>query len=382
MGKYNHICKNCGKEFDDYCKTTKFCSRSCYDDYRKENGKLKELICPICKKSFRQKYSKQIFCSVECRVKSTEKKVKCICEYCGEEFYRIQSEVDKNKRHYCSIECKEKAMWWSDADIKILQDNYGKLSYKEMIPFFSTQRTVKEIRRKAISIGITSSRKWTNEETAILINNYSTKPMNEVINLLPHRTQSSILGKAKLLGLKSYFYLNRVYTEEDEQYLRDNYLNKNNKELAEALNRAPGGIAQHLWFLKLYRPNDRSGYTDLSEYIRGRLIPWFKQVKRNNNFTCSVTGSKSNIIVHHIHGFNLILDEAVKQINFPIYDNISDYSDDQLDKIFTTFYDLQESYKSYICITEEIHKQFHSIYGYGNNTKQQWDEFIETYYKN
>ena len=61
---------------------------------------------------------------------------------------------------------------------------------------------------------------------------------------------------------------------------------------------------------------------------------------------------------------------------------ISDYSDDQLDKIFTTFYDLQESYKSYICITEEIHKQFHSIYGYGNNTKQQWDEFIETYYKN
>ena len=67
MSKYNHICENCGKEFNSDCKTARFCNRSCYDNYRKENGKLKELICPICKKPFRQKYSKQIFCSVECR---------------------------------------------------------------------------------------------------------------------------------------------------------------------------------------------------------------------------------------------------------------------------------------------------------------------------
>lgn len=382
MGKYIHVCEMCGKEFSDYCKTTRFCSRNCYDKNRKENGKLKEIVCPVCNKTFRQKYSKQIFCSVECRVKPTEKQIECICEYCKKPFNRKKSEVNKNIHHYCSIDCKNKAIRWSDEDISILKNNYGKMTYKEMSDLLSTHRTIKEIRRKAISIGITSSKEWSEEETEILIDNYSAKSMDEVIALLPNRSQSAILGKAKMLGLKSYFYLNRVYTEEEEMYLKENYLNKNNEELAEELNRSPNGIAQHLWSLKLYRPNDRSGYTNLSEYIRGRLIPWFKQVKQNNHFTCAITGTKSNIVVHHIYGFNLILNEAVDQINFPIYDNIGDYSDDQLEEIFTVFYNLQESYKSYICITENIHKQFHSIYGYGNNTEEQWNEFIETYYKN
>ena len=85
--------------------------------------------------------------------------------------------------------------------------------------------------------------------------------------------------------------------------------------------------------------------------------------------------------MHHIRGFSLILNEAIDKINFPIYDNVSDYSDEQLDKIFNTFYSLQESYKNYICLTESVHKQFHAIYGYGNNTEEQWNEFVNKYYK-
>ena len=182
-------------------------------------------------------------------------------------------------------------------------------------------------------------------------------------------------------NLKSFYYLSRKYTQEENDYLKENYLIKTNKELAEHLNRNETGIAQHLWALNLYRPNDKSGHNDLAEYIRGRLIPWIKQIKYDNNFTCALTGAKSNIIVHHIRGFSLILNEAIDKINFPIYDNVSDYSDEQLDKIFNTFYSLQESYKNYICLTESVHKQFHAIYGYGNNTEEQWNEFVNKYYK-
>ena len=382
MGKYVHICEMCGKEFSDHCKTTRFCSRICYDKHRKENGKLKDRECPICGRLFRPSYSGQIFCSVDCRVKSTENKVECVCEHCGKRFNRIRSEVDKNTHHYCSIECKQKAMWWHNEDVEMLRENYGKIPYKDMVNIFSTPKSVKEISRKAVSIGLTTNREWSAIEAQILIDNYSSKPMSDVIEMLPNRSKSSILGKARSLGLKSYFYLNRVYTKEDEEYLKNNYLNKSNEELAKILNRNPNGIAQHLWVLKLYRPNDRSGYSGISEYIRGRLIPWIKQTKRDNNFTCSVTGIRSKIIIHHIRGFNLILDEAVEKIGFPIYNAISDYSDEQLDELFNTFYDLQESYKSYTCLTESVHKQFHSIYGYGNNTEDQWCEFINTYYKN
>ena len=273
------------------------------------------------------------------------------------------------------------AMYWPLEDVEILKENFGKIKYKDMVNLFSRYRDVDEIKRKVISLGLTSSREWSKEETDILIYNYSNKPMSEIMKLLPNRTRSSILGQARTQNLKSFYYLSRKYTEEENNYLKENYLTQNNKELAEHLNRNESGIAQHLLALSLYRPNDRSGYDDLADYIRGRLIMWKNQVKRNNNFTCALTGVRSNIIVHHIRSFNLILDEAIHQINFPIYNNINNYTDEQLNQIFDTFYNLQESYKNYVCLTESVHKQFHSIYGYGNNTEEQWKEFVDTYYK-
>lgn len=382
MSKYVHKCQMCGEEFVNDYKDAKFCSRQCYENFRQENRKLKNRQCPICGKDFQPSYFGQIFCGVKCRVISTENKVECTCGYCGKIFQRIKSEVDKNKHHYCSEDCKKKAMWWSEEDTEILRENYGKISYNQMVNLFSNPKSVDEIRRRAIYIGLTSSRNWSEDEKKILIDNYPNKPFNEILTLLPNRTESSIRGQAKTLNLKSFYYLSRKYTQEEEDYLRSNYLLKTNRELAEYLNRNENGIAQHLLILKLYRPHERRGYNDLAEYIRGRLLPWTKQIKRDNNFTCALTGKKSNIIIHHIRGFNLILNEAIAEINFPIYENVSDYSGDQLNQIFDTFYHLQETYKNYICLNESVHKQFHSIYGYGNNTKEQWEEFVNTYYKN
>lgn len=33
-----------------------------------------------------------------------------------------------------------------------------------------------------------------------------------------------------------------------------------------------------------------------------------------------------------------------------------------------------------VVIRENIHKNFHKLYGYGNNTKNQWDDFINKYF--
>lgn len=72
--------------------------------------------------------------------------------------------------------------------------------------------------------------------------------------------------------------------------------------------------------------------------------------------------------------------ETIELLNFPLYEDLDLYSQVELDLFIQTFLDLQEYYGEYICITEDIHKLYHSIYGYGDNTREQWDEFVNNYY--
>lgn len=383
MGKYIHICKNCNKEFKDYSQVTKFCSRKCYEEHKQANRKTKIIICPICKKEFLQVRPEQIFCSNECKHKSTEDKVECVCDCCGKIFERKRSEVDKNQRHYCSNKCRMTGMFWSEEDTTILISNFGKLTYKEMSEnnIFSTYRSIDEIKRRAVYVGITSSPDWSDEEIEILKNNYSKVSMNELLEMLPKRTRTSILSKARSYDLKSKYYLSRLYTNDELEYLKNNYLLKSNEELGRELNRTSLGIAQRLLILDLHRPTEIDNYKTLKKYIRCRLTPWRDRVRELNNYTCSLTGIRTNIIVHHIRGFNLLLYEAIENLDFPIYEDISKYSQSQLDELLNEFLEIQESYHSYICINEDIHRKFHKEYGYGNNTEEQWNEFVNKYYK-
>lgn len=383
MNKTKHICKNCNKEFEDYFNDAKFCSRKCYEEHRQINRKTKNVICPICGNEFIQKYIGQIFCSQKCRIDSTKDRVGCVCEHCGELFERKRSEVDKNKRHYCSKECRMNAMFWSEEDNSILINSYKKMSYKEMSEnnIFSTYKTVDEIKRRAVYVGITSSRDWSNEEIDILKNNYDKVSRDELMSMLPNRTRPSILSKARTMSLKSKFYLTHKYSNEEIEYLKNNYLFKSDEEMGKVLGRSAQGIAEHLLVLDLHRPTEIDNYKTLKKYVRTRLIPWRDKIRELNDYTCSLTGVKTNIIVHHIRGFNLLFLETIDNLNFPIYDDISSYNQNQLDEFLNEFLEVQESYKSYICINEDVHRAFHKEYGYGNNTEEQWNEFINKYYK-
>jgi hypothetical protein len=68
-------------------------------------------------------------------------------------------------------------------------------------------------------------------------------------------------------------------------------------------------------------------------------------------------------------------------MDFPLYEDFGLYTQEQLDDFLETFLELQEYYGEYVCITESVHKKFHSIYGCGDNTKEQWEEFVKNYNK-
>lgn len=380
MGLIKHICKCCGREYEDYFKDSKYCSKECYKNFRKENAKLKEKQCPICGELFKPKTESTIFCSKECRGINDRNRVSCLCDNCGKEFERIKSEVDKNNRHFCSKKCMREYICWSEEDKKILKDNYGKLSYKEISELLNRDIEPHSIHRMARELGLTEGYGyWTDEEVNILIENYPIKSMTEVMNLLPNRSRTSILGQARMQDLKSYFYLSRSYTNDEINYLKENYAIKSYEEMSNDLGRTISAIKQRMIILGLRKPTEIANYKNLYNYVRQRIVPWRNSVREKCNYVCAVTGKRSNIIVHHIRSFNLLLEECIEMLDFPLYDDFGIYTQEQLDEFVDFFIELQEHYGEYICITEKVHDKFHSIYGCGNNTKEQWEEFITNY---
>lgn len=375
-----HICEVCGKSFSDYWDNSKYCSRDCYFESKRHNPKLKTIPCPICGKMFKQRNSDHKYCCKKCAGVAQRNRVDCVCVYCGKTFQVKASDAYGTRMRYCSTQCRNADTKWSATDTEILRELYGKMKYSEMCGMFSVPRSVDEIARRAQNIGITKSRRWSKKETEILQQSYPTVPMDEVLELLPEHSISSIVGKAGTMGLKSYFFLTHRYDSNDDEYLRHHYLDMSNDEISEVLHRTPDAIGQRLCKMGLYRPTDIDKYQDIKKYVRSRLYPWRNKYIASCHHKCALTGQGDNLVVHHIRGFTLIFDEAVEVLNFPVREKLSDYQQSEIDVLVQTVIAIQESYKQYICIAESIHKEFHSLYGYGNNTPEQWDEFVRDRY--
>ena len=68
--------------------------------------------------------------------------------------------------------------------------------------------------------------------------------------------------------------------------------------------------------------------------------------KAKLNPVCEITGKSGDLVIHHLDSFNLYPEKGA-----------------DLDNL--------------IRIKKEIHDEFHKIYGRGNNTREQWFEFVE-----
>lgn len=88
----------------------------------------------------------------------------------------------------------------------------------------------------------------------------------------------------------------------------------------------------------------------LEERIKGRGYPEYdefvKRVLRRDSFTCQCCGATDcRLNVHHLDSYDWCIDKRLDDTNG-------------------------------ISLCENCHKNFHSIYGYGNNTKQQFEEWF------
>lgn len=72
---------------------------------------------------------------------------------------------------------------------------------------------------------------------------------------------------------------------------------------------------------------------------------WKNAVKKKYNYQCVVTGKRTNLVCHHLNGWNCFPQQRYNVLNGVLLDRI-------------------------------IHKQFHDTFKYGNNTELQFEKFL------
>ena len=140
----------------------------------------------------------------------------------------------------------------------------------------------------------------------------------------------------------------------------------NNVECSRLRN---GGEKSILW---------KGGLTPIYNYLRKRINPWIKDSIENCKNKCIITNIKSNI-VHHLYSYNLIVNEVFQITKLPIKIKVNEYNENELTLLRDTCLKLHYKYGLGVCLIESLHLDFHSIYGRGNNTPKQFEEFKITY---
>jgi len=119
---------------------------------------------------------------------------------------------------------------YSQKEIEFIIENYENMSYKKISEILN--RGESGIRTKALNMGLSKSKRWTNEELEIIKTIYPTVGSEYIKeNYLPHRETYSIINMATKLGVFRENKDDKYYNKEDLLlWLRD---------LAEEIGRTP-----------------------------------------------------------------------------------------------------------------------------------------------
>ena len=128
-------------------------------------------------------------------------------------------------------------------------------------------------------------------------------------------------------------------------------------------------------------PNWKGGITPISDHLRRLPIvkQWKEDAKENVNYTCQLTGKNGGVNTHHLKAFNSIVIEAHELYNINIKQNIGDYTEEELKLLKKYVENWHKDSSNAVVLCNELHNLFHSLYGKGDNTPEQFEEFKTRY---
>lgn len=120
--------------------------------------------------------------------------------------------------------------------------------------------------------------------------------------------------------------------------------------------------------------NWQGGLTDLKSFLSKYIKDWKKKSIANSNYRCVISGERFDD-VHHIQSFNLILKESIADLGFELKETVGEYLEEELFLLVNKIKELHEKYPG-VALKRSWHKKFHQIFGMGDNTPEQWSEFL------
>jgi hypothetical protein len=120
----------------------------------------------------------------------------------------------------------------------------------------------------------------------------------------------------------------------------------------------------------------KGGLTPLVYYLRNHIRHWKDESMAACGYRCVITSKYFNVI-HHLYSFNSILKEVVEKFDILIRASVEEYEQEELDFIREKFLKAHSSYGYGVCLTEELHKEFHRRYGIKGFTPENFYEFYK-----
>lgn len=159
----------------------------------------------------------------------------------------------------------KRGRYWTDLQKTILFDNLDK-TYEELSKLIP-DKTLSEItaycQSKKIRTG-SYQKKWSKEEETILRQSTYNKTIEDVYDLIPHRSKDAIRGKLQGMGISVKD--EKYWTPYEEDYLRNNLSEKTVYEISIVLNRSEVAIYKKASSLGLILVRDEFVfYNNLSE---------------------------------------------------------------------------------------------------------------------
>ena len=344
-------------------------------------------------------------CKPEDLLPNSDYKVAVKCDYCGEIIYPMFKKYKKHQEILAKDACK-KCGGKKCQDVKTLK--YGVYCVKD---FYNWEKSYKE-RYNEVQDNI-----WKQIQIICKENNYTLiselyKNNHDKIQYICNKHFEEGIKEINWIHLKcgkgcnscgiekrassqrfTQLEVKKIIEDDYKEYgckLIGEYINYNDYNLQLRCNCGEMFTTSLAWFINGKRkcnacgmvsfsgenhPNWKGGISSLCSYLRGCIFEWKKESFKQSNYKCIITGSIKNKVIHHLYGFDKIVKETMNSLNLPVHQEINQYTKNELKSIEDLCLKLHYKYGLGVCICEEEHKLFHSMYGYGNNTPEQFEEF-------